>query len=109
MWISGASYDNGISPSGVHDITGFVQRFGEPRKVHLVNRDGQTYYEVIGGVHPKFTLTVPSNSPRYIFDDRGKFVAWCSGLGEVDNFDAQWPLTTDDALPFSTIKQKLGL
>jgi hypothetical protein len=111
VWISGASYDVGISPTGVQDIAGFVHRFGEPHTVHLVERDGQTYYEVIGGVYPRFTFVVPSNSPRYVFDGYGKFIEWCPGFGDHQAyaFDKRWRRSTNEPVPFLEFKHKLGL
>jgi hypothetical protein len=108
-WISAFNYDVGISPTGVKDLAGFIHRFGEPRMIHFVERDGQAYYEVIGGAHPRFTFEVPSHSPRYVFDEHGKFIDWCSGLSHTYEFDMRWQRSTNDALPFSDVKQKLGL
>lgn len=63
VWISAANYDAGVSPSGVQDIAGFVRRFGEPHDFKLVSRDGQTYYEVLGGVYPRYTFDMPRIPP----------------------------------------------
>jgi hypothetical protein len=110
-WISDANYDAGISPSGVRDIAGFAQRFGEPHTVLLVERDGQNCYEIVGGVYPKFTFYVASNSPRYVFDEHGKFLEWCSGLNEQKTyeFNRRWVRSTNNPLSFPDVKRKLGL
>jgi hypothetical protein len=111
VWISGANYDIGISPTGVHTINDFIQRFGEPRTFNLCERDGRTYYEFIGIRHYPFSLSIPSNSPRYVFDAHGNFVDWYSGLSEEKTyqFDKRWQRSTNGPVPFSDVKQKLGL
>jgi hypothetical protein len=111
VWISGASYDIGIAPTGVHTINDFIKRFGEPRTFNSVEHDGRTYCEFIGIRNYPFSLAIPSNSPRYVFDEHGNFVEWNSGLGgeKMHQFDKRWQRSTNGPLPFSDVKQKLGL
>ena len=41
-------YHRSISPQGISTVRDFFNRFGEPRRVHMVQRDGQSYYEFTG-------------------------------------------------------------
>lgn len=68
-------YARSISMNGVSTVRDFFDRFGEPRRVRTVQRDGQSYYEFTGPLPSGFVLATPSAPSAYVFDEQGRFAA----------------------------------
>ena len=112
-WVgSEVYYARSIRPTGVRDVAGYFQRFGEPRSVRLVERDGQSYYEFTGrGPWPSMLVLVvlPSSLPAYVFDEQGKFVEWSSDPGDQPSYRSRWPLAGADGVDVTVVKEKFGV
>jgi hypothetical protein len=109
-WVGSEIYHaRSISPSGISTVADFFQRFGEPRFIRPVHREGNTYYE-LGGRAPSPSLFVfPSSAPAYIFDEQGRFVEWCSDPGDTPSYRQRWPLTDTNKIEPATFKEKFGI
>ena len=54
-WIgSEIHYSRSISPKGISTVAEYFHRFGEPRVIREVGRDGKTYYEFFGRGWPSW-------------------------------------------------------
>ena len=93
-------YARSISPHGISTVRDFLDRFGEPRRVRMVQRDGRSYYEFTGRLPPSYMLVTPSAAPAYVFDEQGRFAAWCKDPGDMPSYRRTWPLQ-------STMKSRL--
>ena len=102
-------YEHSISPKGILTVRDFFDRFGEPRSVNIVTRDGQSYYEFTGQLPSWALLVVPSAPPSYIFDEHGRYVAWCSDPGDTINYRQQWPRQNAGGVEISTVCKKFEL
>lgn len=109
-WIgSEVYYARRISPQGVTTVARYVQRFGDPRAVHRIERDGKSYYMLFGRGLSPLVLAMPSSPPTYVFDDTGTFVEWCPDRGETQSdYDQRWPLSETGRVDIGTFKQKFG-
>lgn len=110
-WLgSEAYYARQISPRGVTTASDFFKRFGEPRSVFILERDGKDYYEFRGFLPPpKLLGAVPSGPPAYVFDEQGHFVTWCNDIGDNNVYRQQWPFNSTNKLELNAVKQKLGI
>ena len=68
-------------PSGVVTLAEFAARMPKPEKVIAFEKDGSSYFEVIGRPRPSFP-TVPSGPPAYIFDSTGHISYWTIDVGD---------------------------
>ena len=106
-WIgSEVYYAKSISPSGVRTVADHFHHFGEPRRIIQFQHDGRTYYELSGDTHKIPALALPSSPPAYIYDDSGKFVAWCSDPGDQPAFRELWPTTNAQLVDSATFRKK---
>jgi hypothetical protein len=101
-------YCHRISPEGVATVQDYFDRFGEPRFVRLIQRDGQTYYEFNGHPPPAYVIAMPSGPPAYVFDLDGGFVTWCSDPGDKPGYRRSWPLQSTELLDVGLVRQALG-
>ena len=109
-WIgSEVHYARRISPKGVATVHDFFQRFGEPRRIRIVERDGKSYYEFSGQLPGSWSAAVPSSAPAYVFDEQGQFVAWCRDPGDAPSHRRAWPLQSTNQVEVGVIRQKFGL
>ena len=106
---SEAYYARSISPHGISSVRDFFDRFGEPRHVRMVQRDGQSYYEFTGRLPSRFVLATPSAPPAYVFDQQGHFTAWCSDPGDIPSYRETWPLQSTNELEIGLVREKFGL
>jgi hypothetical protein len=102
-------YARSISPHGVSTVRDFFDRFGEPRRVRMVQRDGQSYYEFTGRLPSGFALAAPSASPAYVFDEQGCFTAWCRDPGDIPSYRQTWPLQSTNHVEIGLIRERFGL
>ena len=84
-------YARTISPEGVLTVGDFVKRFGKPRLIRVLERDGKEYYELSGRIPSVVTLSFPSSPPAYVFDEQGRFVTWCRDPGDQPDYRKEWP------------------
>ena len=98
-----------IRPSGIHTMADHFRRFGEPRFVYEVQRDGSTFYEFTGfsPAAPPL-LAVPSSPPAYIYDSNGRFVDWCSDPGDQPKHRQTWPRVSSTSLDIQAVRQRLS-
>jgi hypothetical protein len=109
-WIgSEICYARHISPKGVSTVADFFNRFGEPRRVRIVEREGQNFYEFTGQLPAVGSFALPSAAPAYIFDEQGKFTGWCRDPGDAQNYRRRWPLQSTNLVEINLVKQKFGL
>ncbi len=68
-------------PRAVTDVESFLARMPAPTLAREFKQDGRTYYELLG---PRgWGLAVPSGPPAYVFDHRGRLVAWTADRGDA--------------------------
>jgi hypothetical protein len=101
-------YANRISPRGISTVKDFFARFGQPRQIRMVERDGQSYYEFTGGLPGRFLLATPSTPPAYVFDAKGQFSGWCSDPGDMPAYREKWPLQSTNEIDVRLVRQKFG-
>jgi hypothetical protein len=103
-------YARGISPKGVSSVAEYIQRFGDPRAVHQIGRDGKIYYMLFGRGSSPLVFAVPSSPPTYVLDDAGRFVEWCPDRGETQSgFNQRWSLSETGRVDVGAFKQRFGL
>jgi hypothetical protein len=76
-------------PSGVVTLAEFAIRMPTPEKVIAFEKDGSSYFEVIGRPRPSFP-TVPSGPPAYIFDSTGHISYWTIDVGDSPQYWKNW-------------------
>lgn len=109
-WIgSEVHHARSISPQGISTVREFVDRFGNPRRIQMVQRNGQAYYEFTGQLPSSWSAAVPSAPPAYVFDEQGRFVAWCSDPGDIPSYRRTWPLQSTNRVEIGLVKEKFGL
>lgn len=110
-WIgSEVHYARSISPHGITTVSQYIQRFGDPRFVHQIDRDGKTYFMLFVRAPSPLVFAVPSSPPTYVFDDTGTFIEWCPDRGETQSgYNQRWPLTETGRVDVGTFKQRFGL
>jgi hypothetical protein len=87
LWIGAKVYDaRSISPRNVATVRDYFDRFGEPRRIQIVQRDGEKYYEFTGELPSTWLLILPSAPPAYIFNEQGLFADWCRDPGDSPAF-----------------------
>jgi hypothetical protein len=68
-------------PSGVVELEEFLARMPVPTLAREFEQERRTYYELLG---PRgWGLAVPSGPPAYVFDHRGRLVAWTADRGDA--------------------------
>jgi hypothetical protein len=97
-------YARSIAPREIGTVEDYFDRFGEPRFVRMVERDGESYYEFNGHPPRAYVIALPSGPPAYIFDSDGRFVAWCADPGDTPSFRHQWPLQSTNLLDVTSIR-----
>jgi hypothetical protein len=109
-WLSSeVHYARSISPAGISTVHDFFDRFGEPRRIRMVERDGQSYYEFTGHLPSAWVIALPSDPPAYVFDEQGRFSDWCSDPGDVPSHRRTWPLRSTNQIEVGVVRQKFGL
>jgi hypothetical protein len=98
-----------ISPRGISTARDFFGRFGEPRRIRMVQRDGRSYYEFTGRPPAGFVLATPSAPPAYIFNTNGQFVAWCADPGDTPGFRSTWQLQSTNQVEVGAVRERFGL
>ena len=100
-------YLRSISPTGVVSVADHFHRLGEPLRIVQFQRDGATYFELIGVAHSGFhPLAAPSAPPSYIYDEFGRLVEWCSDPGDQPAFRMRWPQTNTQPIDIATFRKK---
>ena len=89
-------------------VKDFVGRFGEPRRIRVVQRDGQDYYEFNGRLPAGCVLATPSAPPAYIFKTNGEFVTWCADPGDTPDFRSTWPFVSTNYVEFDAIRDRFN-
>ena len=79
---SEAYYARSISPVGVSSVSGYFRRFGEPRRVRQIEREGKRFFEFTGRGPSLPLLAFPSAPPCYVFDADGRCMEWCPDRGD---------------------------
>jgi hypothetical protein len=109
-WIgSEIHYARSISPKGIATARDFYDRFGEPRLIQMVERDGKSFYEFTGQLPSSWSAAVPSSAPAYVFDEQGQFVAWCRDPGDAPSHRRSWPLQSTNQVQLEAVRQKFGI
>ncbi len=109
-WIvSEVHYAMSISPRGISTVRDFFDRFGEPRRVRMVQRDGQSYYEFTGQLPSAWSAAVPSAPPAYLFDEQGRLAGWCRDPGDAPSYRRTWQLQSTNQVEIGLVRQKFGL
>jgi hypothetical protein len=102
-------YLHSISPHGVSTVRDFFDRFGEPRRVRMVQRDAQSYYEFTGRLPSGLILAAPSAPPAYVFDEQGRFVTWCRDPGDIPGHRQTWRLQSTSEVEIGLVRDRFGL
>lgn len=104
-------YTAKICPDGVRTVADHFLRFGEPRRVTQLQRDGGTYFELSGISRRSwsFSLKLPSSPPAYVYDGAGNFMDWCSDPGDQPAHRDRWPRADAKPLSPTDLRQKFGL
>ena len=76
-------------PSDVLTLADFATRMPPPEKVISFERNGATYFELIGRRRPSFP-TVPSGPPAYVFDSTGHISYWTTDIGDSPPYWENW-------------------
>jgi hypothetical protein len=76
-------------PSDVLTLSEFATRMPTPEKVIAFERNGSSFFEVIGRPRPSFP-TVPSGPPAYIFDSTGHISYWTIDIGDSPPYWEDW-------------------
>ena len=108
LW-SEVHYAGQIVPNGIAAVPDFFRRFGEPRSVQKLRKDGQSYYELRGPLPSRWILAIPSSPPAYVFDETGRYVTWCRDPGDMPKYRVQWPLESTNYVDIKFLKQKFGM
>ncbi len=109
-WIgSELRYARSISPKGISTVREFFNRFGEPRRIRMVQRDGLSYYEFTGRSPSSWSAAVPSAPPVYVFDEQGRFAAWCRDPGDASRYRGTWLLQSTNQVEIGLVREKFGL
>ena len=109
-WIgSEIHYLRRISPKGITTVRDFFDRFGEPRRVRMLQREGKSYYEFTGQLPGSWSVAVPSAPPAYVFDEQGQFTTWCRDPGDAPNYRRSWRLQSTNHIEVRMIREKFGL
>jgi hypothetical protein len=107
--ISEVHYARNISPKGVATVHDFFDRFGEPKRIRMVERDGKSYYEFTGQLPGAWSAAVPSAAPAYVFDEQGQFAGWCRDPGDAASYRRTWPFQSTNQVEVRTVRQKFGI
>ena len=108
-WIgSEVHYARSISPAGISTVREFFDRFQQPRRIRMVERDGQSYYEFTGHLPSAWIIALPSSPPAYVFDEQGRLVSWCSDPGDAPSHRRTWPLRSTNDVELGVVRQKFG-
>jgi hypothetical protein len=109
-WASERYYFATKDPGGILTVSDYFKRFGEPSFVRMLERDGHGYYEFTGRVdQPWWCLSLPSDAPACLFDERGKFVEWCADPRDESSYRKRWSLKSAGKVAVDDIKRKFGL
>lgn len=109
-WIgSEVYYARSISPKSISTVREFFDRFGEPPRIRMVERGGQSYYEFTGRLPSRWLFAFPSAPPVYVFDEQGRFAGWCSDPGDAPSYRSTWPLQSTNQVEVGVVRQKFGL
>lgn len=109
-WIgSEVHYARSISSKGISSVKEFFEHFGEPRRVRMVQRDGESYYEFTGHLPNSWSGAVPSAAPAYVFDEQGRFTAWCRDPGDSPSYRRTWPLQSTNEVAIGLVRERFGL
>lgn len=109
-WVgSEIHYARSISPKGISTVREFFDRFGEPRRIRMVQRDGQSFYEFTGRLPSSWSAAVPSAPPAYVFDEQGRFTAWCRDPGDAPSYRRTWPLQSTNQVEIGLVRERFGL
>jgi hypothetical protein len=76
-------------PKGVVTLAEFAGRMPTPEKVIAFEKDGSSYFEVIGRPRPSFP-SMPSGPPAYIFDSTGHISYWTGDVGDSPQYWKNW-------------------
>ncbi len=102
-------YARSISPAGISDAADYVSRFGVPQRIRSVQRDGIKYYEFTGRLPGRWVAAYPSSPPEYLFDEEGRFRAWCADPGDSRGYRRTWTLVSTNHLDSDSVMRSLGL
>ena len=102
-------YARSISPRGIVTVHDYVDRFGQPPRVQIVEQRGRSFYEFTGQLPPAYVLAIPSAPPVYVFDEQGRFVSWCRDPGDTPEYRRLWPLKGEDDVDVEFVRENLGL
>jgi hypothetical protein len=109
-WIgANVHYARSISPKGISTVRDLFNRFGEPRRIQMVERDGQVFYEFTGQWPSRWVMALPSDPPAYVFDEQGRYVDWCSDPGDAPSYRRIWLLQSTNLFEAGVVRQKFGL
>jgi len=107
LWLgSELYYASSIRPRGVRTLADHYRRFGEPRRISQVLRDGTNYYELSGRMSSFPLLAFPSAPPAYIYDEGGRLVDWCPDPGDRPAFRQHWLRASVQPVEPSGFRQK---
>ena len=110
LWVgSEVYYASSIRPHGVRTLADHYRRFGEPRRIFRLQRDGTNYYELSGRTGGFPVLAFPSSPPAYVYDEAGTLVDWCPDPGDRPAYRRSWPRTGSEAVDLLVFRQKYGL
>jgi hypothetical protein len=102
-------YARKISPKGVATVRDFFERFGEPRRIRMIERDGKSYYEFSGHLPSSWSCATPSAPAAYVFDEQGRFATWCRDPGDNPSYRRTWPLQSTNQVEVGVVRQKFGI
>ncbi len=92
---------------GVIDLPSFAQNMGAPTAAYVLTINGRTYTELIG--HRASFPSVPSGPPAYVFDDRGKLLAFTFDDGDDPGYLERWRSGQRHKMTPANVTQLLGV
>ena len=69
-------------------LAGHFESMPEPEQYWIFKKNWEEYLGVVGP--RRATISFPSCSPVYIFDNDGKLIAWTSDHGDDTHFSERW-------------------